>query len=36
MEVKKIVVELLQSDVIRPSTSPFASPALLIKKKDGS
>jgi Reverse transcriptase (RNA-dependent DNA polymerase)/Retroviral aspartyl protease len=36
LELEKIMAELLQSSVIRPSTSPFASPALLVKKKDGS
>jgi Reverse transcriptase (RNA-dependent DNA polymerase) len=32
-EIGKIVEELLQS-VIRPSQSPFATPALLVRKKD--
>lgn len=27
---------MLAASVVRPSTSPFASPALLVKKKDGS
>jgi hypothetical protein len=36
MELEKIVTELLTNVVIRPSTSLFASPALLVKKKDGS
>jgi Reverse transcriptase (RNA-dependent DNA polymerase) len=36
LKLEKIVAELLKTSVIRPSTSPFASPALLVKKKDGS
>lgn len=36
IELEKIIEELLQNYVIRPSTSPFASPTLLVKKKDGS
>ncbi|XP_073359664.1 uncharacterized protein [Aegilops tauschii subsp. strangulata] len=34
-EIEKQVDELLQSGVIRRSKSPFASPAILVKKKDG-
>jgi hypothetical protein len=36
LELEKIVEEPLQNSVIRPFTSPFASPALLVKKKDGT
>jgi hypothetical protein len=32
-ELEKIIEELLSNSVIRPSSSPFASPALLVKKK---
>jgi hypothetical protein len=35
-EIEKIVSGLLQSGVVRPSTSPYSSPVLLVKKHDGS
>jgi hypothetical protein len=35
-EIEKLVLGLLQSDVIRASTSPYSSPVLLVKKHDGS
>ncbi|XP_074115209.1 uncharacterized protein LOC141537903 [Cotesia typhae] len=34
--VRKRINELLEANVIHPSNSPFASPILLVKKKDGS
>ena len=35
-EVDKLLHDMLERDVIQPSTSPWASPIVLVQKKDGS
>lgn len=35
-EIEKQINEMLQAGIIKPSTSPFASPIILVRKKDGS
>ena len=35
-EIEKTITELLELDYIRPSSSPFASSVVMVKKKDGT
>jgi hypothetical protein len=35
-EIDKLVQDMLDNNVIRPSKSPYSSPVLLVKKSDGS
>ena len=35
-ETQKLLQEMLKKDIIQPSSSPWASPIVLVQKKDGS
>ncbi|KAL2319993.1 hypothetical protein Fmac_028962 [Flemingia macrophylla] len=36
LQIEKMIQDMLEEGLIAPSTSPFSSPIVLIKKKDGT
>jgi hypothetical protein len=34
--MEELVLNLLKNNIIRPSVNPYSSPAILVKKKDGT
>jgi hypothetical protein len=34
--VERLIQDMLKDSLIRPSSSPYFSPAILVRKKDGS